>query len=230
MADYKTHFAGGATAGVIAALTSAAFGWIDYSQVPLVAATGMIGGIAPDVDSDSSRAQSLLFNVGMLVVPSVVVWRIQPWLPGPEYALGAWVLLALARFPVQWLFRWYSVHRGMCHSVPAGLAFALGCFLFAGRGDFSAQVAIAVAGGAGFFVHLFMDEAWSVDFDGRKIQVKKSLGTAYKLFSDDWLPSMGTWVAFAAVLGFALYTAPVSSWQEALAALQPDQQLLSALR
>lgn len=233
MADYKTHFAGGVTAGVVAALTTAALGWIDINQIPLVAATGMIGGLAPDIDSDSSRAQQILFNVGMLVVPSAIVWRILPWLPPePQYAIGAWIALALARFPVQWFFRWYSVHRGMCHSVPAGLAFALVCFLFGGHGDdaFGQQVANGFAGGIGYFVHIALDELWSVDFDGRHIHVKKSLGTAYKMWGHDMLPNLSTYAAFALVLVLAWQSAPVSSWSELVDTLRPSEAVLSAIR
>lgn len=232
MADYKTHFIGGVAAGVVTALASAAAGWIDYSQIPLVAATGMIGGIAPDVDSDSSRAQQILFNLGMLVVPSAVVFRIFPWLPGPEYALGAWIVLALLRFPAQWFFQRFTVHRGMCHSIPAGVIFALLCFVFAGGGEdaLTQQVASGLAGGIGFFTHIALDELWSVDFDGRKIVVKKSLGTAYKLWGNDVLPNVSTWGLLAAVCFIAWQSAPVSSLTELVEALRPSEALMSAVR
>jgi membrane-bound metal-dependent hydrolase YbcI (DUF457 family) len=231
MADFKTHFAGGTAVGVAAALTSAACGWIDYNQIPFVAMTGIIGGIAPDIDSDSGRAQGILFNLGMLIVPSAIVWRIQPWLPGPEYALAAWVVLALLRFPVQWFFRWYTVHRGMWHSTPAGLAFATVCFLLGGHGqeDLGNMVAHGLAGGLGYFIHVTLDELWSVDFDGRLIRVKKSLGTAYKLVGSDALPNLATWGAVLALVLVAWQTAPVSSFQEALGILRPSDALLSML-
>lgn len=233
MADYKTHFIGGVAAGVVTALTSAACGWIDFNQIPLVAMTGMVGGIAPDIDSDSSRAQQILFNIGMLVVPSAIVFRILPWLPGPEYALGAWILLALMRFPVQWFFQKFTVHRGMCHSIPAGVIFALLCFMFGGRGEedaFTRQVANGLAGGIGYFTHIALDELWSVDFDGRKIYVKKSLGTAYKLWGNDVLPNLSTYGLLLVVSFVVWSSAPVSSWTELVQALRPSEALLSAIR
>lgn len=205
MADFRTHLIGGALAGVAIAMTAAGLQWISWGRVPLVVLAGTTGGIAPDIDSDTGRPQGILFGAGMVLVPSAIVWRIELFREQPGYGIIAWLLLAAMRFPVEWWFREYTVHRGMFHSIPAMLVFGFWCFLLNGRriDDVSVQVAMGLAGGVGYFVHLVLDELWSVDFNGRKInkiKIKKSLGTALKPWGKNLYHNLFSW-ALALVLG-----------------------------
>ncbi len=88
------------------------------------------------------------------------------------------------RFPVLYLFKSQTVHRGAFHSLLSALLFSLittslsyqvihvnaynawlqGCFV-----------------GFGFIVHLLLDEMYSVDLANARL--KRSFGTAFKLFS-----------------------------------------------
>lgn len=203
MADYKTHLQGGVAAGLTVALACAWFELVPLIRIPFVALTGVIGGIAPDIDSSSSRPRRILFNFGNVIIPSVILWRIPALRSDPQIGVICWVLLALMRYPMEWLFARYTVHRGMFHSTPVAIGFGCLCFLLADwRTDrLSYQVALGLSGGIGYFTHLILDELWAVDFEGRKIRVKKSLGTALKLVGPIPLHNTATWGALALLLG-----------------------------
>ena len=184
MANYRTHLLGGVVAGGVAAATAAWFGWTEPWRLPLVGVVGVVGGLAPDIDSDNSRPIRILFRVAALVVPTALIWRIEPLRSVPERAFVAWVLLAaFVRWPVCWLFKRVTVHRGIFHSLPAIGIFGAFCFLFAGRRaqDVEHQIAFGVAGLLGYFTHLLLDELWSVDFNGVRLKAKRSMGTALSL-------------------------------------------------
>lgn len=203
MADYKTHLQGGITAGVVIALGCAWFELIPLPRIPFVALAGIVGGIAPDIDSNASRPRRILFNYGNVIIPSIILWRIPALRSDPQIGVICWVVLALMRYPVEWLFAKHTVHRGMFHSTPAALIFGCLCFLLADwrTERLSHQVALGLSGGIGYFVHLSLDELWSVDFEGRKIRVKKSLGTALKLIGPVPLHNVATWGTLTLLLG-----------------------------
>jgi len=196
MADYRTHLLGGVVAGGVAAATAAWFAWIDPWRLPLVGLVGVIGGLAPDVDSDNSRPILILSRVSALVLPTALVWRIPSLHAVPERAFVSWVLLAaFVRWPVSWIFKRLTVHRGIFHSLPAIGIFGAACFLFAGRRaqDMEHQIAFGVAGLMGYFTHLLLDEIWSVDFNGVRLKAKRSMGTALSLTGSGWT---STFVAY----------------------------------
>lgn len=195
MADFRTHLIGGTVAGLGLAAVGVHLEPIGLPGIPLITLACAIGGIAPDVDSDSGRPQRILFGFGAFIVPLVVLLRVGTF--GIDLrGLGAWVVGALlVWFPARWIFRSFTAHRGMFHSAPAALIFGSICFLLvAGRIDtLSLQVATGLAGAAGYLVHLLLDELWSVDFDGRRIRVKKSRGTALKLMGSAPHHNVFTW-------------------------------------
>ena len=184
MADFRTHLIGGAAAGGAAAAAAGFFGWTELWRLPLVALVGAIGGLAPDVDHDSSRPAKLLFRLAALAVPTALVWRVPALHVIEERAVLSWLVLAvLVRWPASWVFRRLTVHRGIFHSLPAVGIFGASCFLLAGRRgqDVAHQIAFGLAGGLGYLVHLSLDELWSVDFDGVRLRAKRSMGTALSL-------------------------------------------------
>ena len=79
---------------------------------------------------------------------------------------------------------WCTVHRGIFHSVPAIGIFAAALYLLSANKthDHDTQLVIAITGGCGYFIHLLLDELWSVDFNGKAIKLKRSHGTAMSLF------------------------------------------------
>jgi hypothetical protein len=90
--------------------------------------------------------------------------------------------LFLVRYGVHALFHHYAVHRGIWHSIAAGLvcAFATAIIFYYGLGR-PDGVAWLAAGFllVGYITHLILDEIYSVDVMGAHI--KKSFGSALKL-------------------------------------------------
>lgn len=181
VADFKTHITTSTMLGV-------GYGVIGYSycQVPLphcVVAGTLCGvaGMLPDLDSDSGiPIRETLCFVSVLI--PTLLWERFAQLGWPaEFIVFAAVLLYLAiRFGLGPLFRKYTVHRGMWHSIPAALIAGLVTYLFGMSTDFGVRVFKAWAVVLGFVSHLMLDEIYSVDWRGRRI--KKSMGTAMKWF------------------------------------------------
>jgi hypothetical protein len=198
MADFKTHLAVATAASLLSSTylftTSTLLTSLDWL---LLFVLGMLGGILPDIDSDHSTPTRLLFNLlGILAMGAVL----HLFGAGLHY-LPLLVLMALAyvgvRFGVYWFFAEMTVHRGIYHSVVAGLLLSLllvNLMMYMKFHPF-----MAWAGGAclflGFNVHLLLDEFYSVDFNG--VELKASWGSAFKLIDYRRPGISGLWVAGA---------------------------------
>jgi hypothetical protein len=99
--------------------------------------------------------------------------------------LVAVAIYLLVRLGILEIFRRFSVHRGMWHSIPAlGIVGLLGYWLSESEIP-KRQVFIAIALMLGFLSHLLLDEVWSIDFQGGRYRYKNSFGTALKLWGKD---------------------------------------------
>lgn len=179
MADFNTHMVAAAVVSGIGATVL----MMTHTFSPQLLLTyfilGVVGGMLPDIDSDSSIPVRWTFNVlGVMAGFFLVLYL------GVHYSLIELVLLwsasfILIRYGIFSLFTQFTVHRGLIHSIPAALFFSLGTVVLAVR---VLEVAVLQAWlcGAfiflGFLTHLILDELYSVDLMG--ISVKRSFGTA----------------------------------------------------
>ena len=100
------------------------------------------------------------------------------------------------RFGLSHFLRHYTVHRGMFHSFPSMAIFGeLTYLLFYGESMF---VRLFMVGAVclGFFIHLLLDEIYSVEWDGRP-HVKRSFGTAMKFVGNGWWPNFACYAKLA---------------------------------
>ena len=111
----------------------------------------------------------------------------------------------------QFLFHKFAKHRGVFHSVIAGLFFAFTTavvFYYV----FNANSFVSWLAGSfmlfGYIVHLILDEVYSVDFDNTRI--KRSFGTALKLIEYRNLGA-STAMGVAVILAF-LVTPPMETF------------------
>ena len=186
MADYQTHLHGGVAFGIAAAIVAGAQGMVTAAEMPFIAMVGVWGGLAPDLDSDSSRPIRIMRDYATVVAPTVLLWRLPVLQETLPRAVASWMLLAaLVRWPVCALFTRSTKHRGIFHSIPAAMIFGCLAFLLAGRrnDDVPLQIATGVSAMGGYLTHLTLDEVWSVDFEGRR--VKRSFGTALCLTANN---------------------------------------------
>ncbi len=186
MADFKTHITCSTLAGVGVGAAGYSYGIPPQS---CLLATGLcsVSGILPDLDSDSGvpYRESVAFISAF--VPMLLISRFQSMGWSRETIVLACALIYIGtRFGVAELFRRYTVHRGMWHSLPAAASVGLLAFLITDHQHLQLRVYWAAAAVTGFLVHLALDELYSVDFRG--VRLKKSFGSALKLWS-----TQGAW-------------------------------------
>lgn len=183
MADFRTHLgvavAGGALLGVS--------GWqatpISASDAASLAVLTAFGGILPDIDADNSHAIRLIFT--LLAVLSVVVGalQLQGWLSPGALIVACGGLYIGVRYVLSAVFKHFSVHRGIWHSLLAallcGLATTVASYQWLSQGAWMAW-AQGLALVLGALIHLLLDELYSVDLTGARL--KRSFGTALKPF------------------------------------------------
>ena len=109
------------------------------------------------------------------------------------------------RFGITNMIRKYTVHRGMFHSIPAGLIFAGLAFLICGGID-DLHIRYYKAGAvlAGFMSHLILDEIYSVEWKSGAWHLKKSSGTAFKLWGDDGWANFSCYAKLVLIAGIIL--------------------------
>jgi len=201
MAGFKTHIS---TSGVL----GVGYGTVAHLQfgVPMpacVLAGGLCGvsGMLPDLDSDSGvpLRESLAF--ASAVVPMLAVERLrQAGLSTETVVLAGALLYLLIRFAFGKFLRKYTVHRGMFHSIPAMLIFAELTFLICGDREMTMRLFKAGAVALGFTSHLLLDELYSIEWYRGRLRLKKSFGTALKLWS------RSSWANFSTYMKLAFFT------------------------
>lgn len=185
MADFRTHLGVAAAGGAVVAHGGWQSGlWEAWQALPLLALV-TFGGILPDIDADRSKAIRLIFN--LLAVPAVVagVLLLQSRLTPGALVLASGGLYLGVRYLAGALFARFTVHRGLWHSLLAGVlcglvtaALSHRLFLQPDRLAWAHGLAITL----GFVLHLLLDELYSVDLTGARL--KRSFGTALKPL--DW--------------------------------------------
>ncbi|MDG4552227.1 MAG: metal-dependent hydrolase [Candidatus Contendobacter sp.] len=200
MADFNTHLMGAAAVSGLAATVLVMTGQFPHQAVIGYFVLGVIGGLLPDLDSPTSIPIRIAFAVLAVAAGFLVVFTF-----GRRYSLVELVILWLGcflfiRYGLFNLFDRVTVHRGLVHSIPAGVGCGLIATLVAFQ-VFNASVVHAWLCGAfvtlGFLVHLLLDEWYSVDLSGKKL-LKSSFGTAFSLGS--FQQPIGTAALYLAVV------------------------------
>ncbi|MGE4128659.1 MAG: metal-dependent hydrolase [Hyphomicrobiaceae bacterium] len=206
MANFTTHIgAGTVQAGVLATLTLAA-NVVAPENLITVTLAGVLGSVLPDIDLKDSRASKMLFS-GLGVFASFVVLFAFAERYSIVELMVLWLgTLAAVRYGLHTLFHRLSVHRGVWHSILAGvfLSAVTAAVLYYVLGR---HQGVAWLGAAflflGFVQHLVLDELYSVDVMNKRI--KASFGTALKLYDDRYRAASA---AMAAAMVAALAISP----------------------
>ena len=184
MSDFKTHITTSTVLGVAYGFAGRYVFDLPLDSCMLAGGLCSISGMLPDLDSDSGIPARETLSFVSTLVPMLLIQRIgELHLSAEQLVLiGAFVYF-LVRFGVGSLFRRFTLHRGMWHSVPAAVIAGIVGFLLC-----DCEIYIRFYKGwaviLGFMSHLILDELHSVDMNGRSIRVKKSFGTAIKFFGD----------------------------------------------
>lgn len=205
MADFNTHVTTSSLLGIGYGATGCYFGLPPESCV-LAAGLCGLAGMLPDLDSDSGVPLRETLSFSAAVVPMMMIDRFQHMGLSLEQIVIAGGLVYLAiRFGVAEIFKHYTVHRGMWHSIPAAMIAAVLGFLICSCEDINVRLFKAGAVLAGFLSHLVLDEMYSFDVKRGKLHIKRSFGTALKFWSpNSGLANLSVYAKLAGLLVVAI--------------------------
>jgi hypothetical protein len=184
MADFKVHLLSASAISGLVATSFFAAGIVSSQDVLLYSAMGTIGGILPDLDSDHSVPTQILFNfLGIAFAFLAMLTQIR------KYSIAELLLIWLCiyigiRYLAYKLFAKFTVHRGIIHSIPAGVLFWFATTALCSRVLHFTHFASWMSGFfvfIGYLIHLIFDEIYSVDLS--HAEMKRSFGSAVKVAS-----------------------------------------------
>lgn len=210
MAGFRTHVTVSGAIGVVyGGVAVQPLGFSTETAVLSAALTG-VGGMLPDLDSQSGVPVREMFGLAAVVVPLTLVPRLVDMGVSREGILATLLFgYVVIRYGASRVFKRLTVHRGMFHSIPAMLIAGLVVYLGYHSPYRSTRILFAVGVMIGFLSHLLLDELYSVDFNGVRIKLNQFAGTAVKFMS----PSVPATAVCYALLGGLTYLAWVDYTQ-----------------
>ena len=208
MASFKQHVNGAVIASSIPAIVLYSNGTLSSVAALSGIFFGFLGGIAPDVDSESSKPLQGVFSILSIVLPVLVLFGLGKKMSVLEMVFFLVVISTLLYVTLFRVFMAFTKHRGIFHSIPMGIALSLGLTLFLYK-LFGMGYMMAVIYGFfflfGFLTHLTLDEIFSINALG--LRLKRSFGTAMKLYSKDNI--VGTVAVYLAIAVFIYLLPPM---------------------
>jgi membrane-bound metal-dependent hydrolase YbcI (DUF457 family) len=209
MASYRGHL-------MFAAPLGAAYGSLallrpepDWGPAVLAAGLTTLGGLMPDLDSDSGVPVRELFGVSAAVIPALMYQPLRDHgLPLEQTLVLLGCVYLLIRYVAADLFRRWTVHRGMFHSIPALLIAGLVVWLLYPNPDPGPRLFLAGGVMLGFLSHLVLDELCSVDFMGARLRLNKYAGSALKFRSPSRSATLTAYLILAGLGVWAWYDGP----------------------
>lgn len=213
MAAFRTHITVSTLGGIGVAAAGYNYG-IPLESCLLALGLCSVSGMLPDLDSSSGIPfrESVAFISAF--VPMLLISRFQHFGWDRETIILAAALIYIGiRFGIAEVFRRYTVHRGMWHSLPAAASVGLLAFLITDDRDLILRCYWGGTAVAGFMSHLILDEIYSVNFRG--VRLKNSFGTAVKLWSRRGLwPNVSTYGKLAVLVLLAWGDPMLMKWVE----------------
>jgi LexA-binding, inner membrane-associated putative hydrolase len=204
MANFPTHIAvGTVVSGALATVTLAA-DVVAPENLVAVTLAGVLGSVLPDIDLKDSRPSRAMFAGLGVFFAFAVLFSLQQKYSVVEMMILWLGTLVLVRYVAHAFFHRLSAHRGIWHSILAGIFCA--CATAAiytsvlGRNEGVAWLAAGFLS-IGYLTHLILDEIYSVDVMDTRL--KASFGTALKLI-DPRHPGATAAMAVATLIAFLL--------------------------
>ena len=116
------------------------------------------------------------------------------------------------RFGISSIFKRFTVHRGMWHSLPAAFLVSSIAFFICSSEDVKLRLFKSFAVFVGFCSHLVLDEIYSIDLQGQTVRLKKSMGTAMKFWGSSPVANL---VVYSLLIGVVFIIAYDESMMEA---------------
>lgn len=206
MANFKTHITASTVLGIGYGAGAFLLWDIPFEQCVIAAGCCSVAGMLPDLDSDSGIPVRETLCFLSAVIPALMIPRFEALHMAPEHIVFTSIVIYITfRFGVGRLFKRYTVHRGMWHSIPAAAIAGLATYLISFSPEFGIRIFKAWGVVMGFLTHLLLDEMYSVDLKGRKLpRLKKSFGTALKFFSKSAWGNISTYGKLAILMVIAM--------------------------
>lgn len=186
MAAYREHLTTSCVLGIGVSAAAIALGFTPVQGFLAGTITG-IGGILPDLDSESGRPVREMFGVTAALAPLLMMRRLNEWGGNTDGAMLLSVLLYVSvRYGGAMLLGIFAVHRGMYHSIPAMLIAGELVFLGYKSDQIGMKLLMGVGVMIGFFSHLVLDELYAVEWRGIRVKLNKFAGSAVKLAGKSW--------------------------------------------
>ncbi len=208
MANFSTHINTAALVSGVGAMGLVYADLIDKNESFILFFAGIIGGILPDIDHDKSTLLKIMEFFFANLISFLVVFKYIGDYPLMKLVL-LWIFAYICVSFAFYIFKKFTHHRGMFHSVTAAFLFM---FLTTDIGYYFFELNTNLSYMTGFFVflgyitHLILDEIYAVDVAG--VHIKHSFGSALKLFSNSTVAT----TAFFAVLAVFCYILPQKAY------------------
>ncbi|WP_232529957.1 metal-dependent hydrolase [Rosistilla oblonga] len=194
MAGFKTHMTGSTVVGIGYGYLGATQFGMSLESCLLAGGLCSVSGMLPDLDSDSGVPLRETAMFASAVVPMMLLHRLQDLGLRRETMIAvAGVVYAFMRFVLVEVFKKYTVHRGMWHSIPAAVSVGLIAYLLLHCAEEDVRIYKSMGVFLGFMVHLVLDEIWSIEFGVTGLRFKKSFGTAMKFWGNNFLANVSVY-------------------------------------
>lgn len=198
MADFKTHIQTSTLLGVAYGAAGHFLLGMPIAHSFIAGSLCSVAGMLPDLDSNSGIPQREMLSFVSVIAPMLMMPRFDALGMTTEHKVfAAAVLYILIRFVIGGLFKKYTKHRGMWHSIPAAMIAGLATFMLCSTTDFDVRLFKSWAVVLGFVSHLLLDEIYAVNWEGKLPKTKKSFGTAMKFFGNNRFANVMTYAKLA---------------------------------
>ncbi len=203
MANFQTHISASTLLGIGYGAVAHFYFDVSLGHCFVAGALCSVAGMLPDLDHKLGIPLREMLNFVAVLAPMLMMPRFQELGFTPEQLVFvAIVLYVLIRFVGGALFRKFTKHRGMWHSIPAAAAAGMVTYVICLSPEHEIRLMKSWAVVLGFLLHLVLDEIYSVDLLGRRL--KKSSGTALKFFGKQTGPNL---FAYANLIVLGLFIA-----------------------
>jgi len=190
MAGYREHISVSGLLGIAYAFASVFVFAYTPVQAAIAAVLTWIAGMLPDLDSESGRPVRELSNVTSALAPLLLLQHTHAMGMSDDRAMLFCLFgYGAVRYGGAALLARLTVHRGMFHSIPALLIASEFTFLAYRSEEVRVRLLMAVGVGIGFLSHLVLDEMYSVQWDGLRVKLSRSAGSALKFFGTRAIPN-----------------------------------------
>lgn len=210
MAIFREHSTVGALVGAVGAVLTYFYALATDPLLLTVLFLVTLGAsFLPDIDSDSGVPFYLVFGTFTLACAGIALYyALTHYSENPYLLFGIpLAVLGFVWFVVGGIFKKFTHHRGIMHSIPAAFIAGLLAFLIAkyiGQGEGMAAL-FALATALGYASHLILDEVHAENIlNGNPFIPRRSLGSAVKLFSSSGAINLFTYLLLAVLLYTAL--------------------------